>query len=265
MLSSSAPISSFETGLFQLSELKSSLVPFFFGLPSAGRLWHQRRMRFFLLVLFFGFSGGAHATEAVSPTEWKRTGSKNGVELYKREVPDSDVIQLKGEGVLNAPLWKIAATLLDTKRAKEWIDSMEESRVVEHLGAKTYIEYNHIGTPFVLKDRDFVSRVNIKTDPVKKTFALIYAPYTAPIEKSDYIRGKILSGVFGLTKIDAERTRLNAEVHCDPRGSVPKWIVNFFQSDWAYDTFLALRKQLEKNDVRIVDEFKHVLLPLQSY
>lgn len=222
-------------------------------------------MRKLTFCLMFSFFSQSQAADSQSPTEWQHTGTKNGVKLYKREVPDSDIIQLKGEGVLQAPLWKIAATLLDTKRAKEWIDSMEESRVVEHMGPRTYIEYNHIGTPFVMKDRDFVSRVNIKSDPLKKTFALVYLPYPAPIEKSDFIRGQILSGVFALTKVDAETTRLNAEVHCDPKGSVPKWIVNFFQSDWAYDTFLALQKQLQKNDVRVVDEFKDVLLPLQSY
>src|ERR1700680_2667051 len=108
--------------------------------------------------------------------DWKLVGNQHGVEIYPRDVPGSDVVAFKGQGTIEAPLWKVASILLDTKRAPEWAESLKESRVVRRLGVNSYIEYNHISLPFIIKDRDFVSEVRIDVDPNLKAFGLIYRP-----------------------------------------------------------------------------------------
>src|ERR1700730_9511815 len=91
--------------------------------------------------------------------DWKLVGNQHGVEIYRRDVPGSGVVAFKGQGTIEAPLWKVAAILLGTRRAPEWVESLKESRVVRRLGANAYIEYNHISLPFHFTDRDFVSEV----------------------------------------------------------------------------------------------------------
>lgn len=196
---------------------------------------------------------------------WEPTGKKEGIDLFRQEFPTSDVIALKGVGEIEAPLWKVAAALLDTQRAPEWVDSLVHSSVVRRLDPHTYIEYNHIGTPFFMKDRDFVSLVKILVDPVKKTFALHYSPTDEEVASYDHIRGSIEPGTFRLQAVDKNRTLLEGEILCDPKGGVPKWLVNFFQSDWAYETITALRKQTAKPDVRIPEEFAQVLQPTVGF
>ena len=200
-----------------------------------------------------------------SSAPWDEAGRKNGIELFKRETAGSDIIELKGIGVIEAPLWKVASALLDTERAPEWVDSLEKSSVVRRLTPLSYIEYNHIGTPFFMSDRDFVSLVNIQIDSDKQTFTLTYEPSNEAVPTRGRIRGSINPGIFRLTAIAPERTKLEGEILCDPKGAVPKWVVNMVQSAWAHDTIQALRKQTAKADVRIPTEFADVLQQTREF
>ncbi len=40
------------------------------------------------------------------------------------------------------------------------------------------------------------------------------------------------------------------EIHADPKGSVPKWLVNLFQKGWPRNTIEGIRKQAAKADVK---------------
>jgi hypothetical protein len=207
----------------------------------------------------------SHAALIPPSAPWEKTGTRSGIELFKRETPGSDIIELKGVGVIEAPLWKVASALLDTERAPEWVDSLEKSVLVRRLDPLTYIEYNHFGTPFFLADRDFVSLVKIQIDTEKKTFTLVYEPSEEPVPTLNHVRGIVSPGIFRLTAIEPDRTLLDGEVLCDPKGGIPKWLVNIFQSDWAHDTILALRKQTAKSDIRTPAEFEEVLLKTRQF
>ena len=45
-------------------------------------------------------------------------------------------------------------------------------------------------------------------------------------------------------------TLVVAEVEVDPRGSVPKFIVNMVQKSWPHTTLMSLRKQVAKPDIK---------------
>jgi hypothetical protein len=40
-------------------------------------------------------------------------------------------------------------------------------------------------------------------------------------------------------------------VHADPKGSMPKWLVNMFQKSWAHNTIMRLRAQVAKPDIKV--------------
>jgi hypothetical protein len=48
---------------------------------------------------------------------------------------------------------------------------------------------------------------------------------------------------------DGKGTRVSGDVHCDPRGAVPTWLVNFFQKEWPHTTFKKLRAQVAKPNI----------------
>jgi hypothetical protein len=194
-------------------------------------------------------------------TPWEKFDEEDGISVYRRDIEGSPLVALKGEGVVNASILKVASVIVDQKRAPEWIDSLTETKIVRKISKTEYVEWDHIATPFVLADRDFVFKTKLTLDPAKKKVLLNYHSVTdSAAPKTDYIRGVFVYGNFVLTSRDhGKKTHVSAEVLCDPKGSVAKWIVNLFQKSWPHNTIQSLRTQVAKPDIKDHPELKQKL------
>lgn len=193
-----------------------------------------------------------------SDYHWQKSCETDGLTIYWSRVPGSEVIAFKGNGIVDEPLDKVASVIVDTSRGTEWIDSLVSSKVVRTLTPTEFIEYDHVGIPFpfdtVMSDRDFVSHVTVDYDPATQRLTVSYLPAEdelAPVLKK-YTRG-VMTCVFKMVPMSLPgQTYVEAEVHCDPRGGVPKWLVNFFQEGWPQTTFENLRREVRKPDIKVV-------------
>jgi len=190
-----------------------------------------------------------------SVVQWNKCSNDNGLTTYWSKVEGSQVIAFRGEGIVNAPMEKVASIIIDTARGAEWINSLVESKVIRPISDTEFIEYDHVGIPFpfdsVISDRDFVSDVNIHFDPKTQWMTVSYKPTTDPSmpKLKKYARG-IVDCEFKITRMSIQsQTYVEARVFTDPKGNIPKWLVNFFQQGWPQDTFEGLRKQSMKKDI----------------
>jgi len=179
---------------------------------------------------------------------WEKVDTVDGVTVYRRSLPGSPIKSIRGVGVVDAPVAAVAAILLDERHSPDWINSLVEAKVVRHVQDNEYVEYNHVAMPFIVSDRDFVTlvhmeladeegRVLITSKPVEDEFAPA---------KEKVVRGG-LTGRYLLEPIDeGQHTRLTVELHADPKGALPAFVVNFFQKDWAHETLVGIRKQAAK-------------------
>jgi hypothetical protein len=219
------------------------------------------------LLTALALTTAAHADPPKDAAQWEQFDEEDGIRMYRRDVPGTSVVGLRGEGFVAAPIVRVASVLADRKRATEWIDRLVKTKVIREINESESINWNHIKTPSPLKDRDFVFRTLITTDAAKKKVVFSYYSVTDPLapEYDDYVRGSFKSGKFELTM--AERTNKDgsktkgtivvAEVVVDPKGAVPTFIVNMVQKSWPHKTLTALRKQVAKPDIkddkRVVD------------
>ncbi len=212
-----------------------------------------------LLVLSL-LTGVARADGPASASKWEQFDEDDGVRMFRREVPGSSIVALRGEGFVAAPITRVASVLADRKRSTEWIDRLVKTKVLRELSETESINWNHIKTPSPLKDRDFVFKSVITTNPAKKQVVFSYYSVTDSLapEYDAYVRGTFQSGKFvltmaGRTNKDGTKTRgtiVVAEVLVDPRGSVPTFIVNMVQKSWPHKTLTALRRQVAKPDIK---------------
>ena len=211
---------------------------------------------------FLLFSSLVFAVEPVAESQWVAAGKVDGVSLFEKSVKQSDFLAFRGEGLVEAPVWKLASIVLDAVRFTEWIDDVEDAHIVSRLDPLQFISYSHIGTPFVVKDRDFVNRVRLEWEPSFQLFKMFFEPDKSfTVSKTDYVRGEV-QGSFQL-KAHAKGTWVVAELHANPKGTVPSWIVNVFQKSWAENTFKGLRTQVRKADVLPPKEFKDLFRELK--
>lgn len=211
-----------------------------------------------VLVSSLALAGLAQADDA--KPKWELFDEEDGIKMYRHDVPGSSIVALRGEGFVAAPITRVASVLADRSRSTEWIDRLKRTKLLRQISETEAIEWDHITTPPPLKDRDFVFKTVITTDPAKKKVFFSYYSVTDPAapESDDYVRGTFKSGRFELTvaertNADGSKTRgtiVNAQVEVDPRGSVPKFIVNMVQKSWPHKTLMALRKQVAKPDIK---------------
>jgi len=203
----------------------------------------------------------APSAQPPAPPAWEKLGEDDGIAVYRREVPGSPLIAFKGEGIVDASILRVASVLSDSARATEWIDSLAESKIVRQVSETETIHYDHVGTPFVLKDRDFVSDCKLEFDPSQKKVTLKIHAVTDPLAPpTTYVRGELLESSFTLTSLEhGTKTNVVAEIHADPKGSVAHWIVNLFQKRWPRNTITRLRKQVAKPDIQEHPRLKTVL------
>ena len=200
----------------------------------------------FAVVALLADRGHASAWEPVLTTS-------DGIQIFEKEETESGLIEFRGIGVVEAPLPVVATVIFDTGRRQEWIKGLAESRILRWGGKDTYVEYDHIDMPIFFTDRDFVSKIRIRYDHSKKEMVFHYEPSDDPsAPRTDYLRGEVLKMTFLLRSIDSDgKTQLEAEFLCDPKGWIPKWLVNFFVKDWPKTTMRSLRKEVLKSDIFI--------------
>ena len=198
-------------------------------------------------------------------TAWEKVGDEAGVAVFRREVPGSAFLAVKGTGVVDAPPRTVALVLLDDARAPEWVDSLAEARVVRVVSPAEYIEYNRAAMPLIVSDRDFVNAVSMSVDTERHAVVIRSVPATdalAPPTRA--VRG-VLDATYLLESIDGgKRTRLTVEIESDPKGWLPAWLVNFFQKDWARETIEGIRKQCAKPDLKAPAGFAQFLAQLSN-
>jgi len=180
---------------------------------------------------------------------------KDGIKSYKQEIAGSSLLAFRGEAVVQAPLARVASVLFDAHRAKEWMDDLNETVIVKWFSEVEFLEYDHMAAPVLIQDRDFVSRVTMLFDQRKSEMSFVLRTALAkdiPAEylTSKYVRGDLDGSKYTLSPTaDGRATLVIGEVHADPKGALPKWLVNFFQKDWPVDTLVNLRKQCAKENI----------------
>jgi hypothetical protein len=214
-------------------------------------------------VLACAGSARAGSTRAADSDGWEQIADKEGVKVYRRSVPGSRLKSMRGIGIVDAPVRIVALVLLDDPRAPEWVDSLAESRVVRVLSPYEYVEYNHVAMPAIVRDREFITRVSLAVSRADATAYIRSVPTDDPsIAHTKIVRG-LLSGYYALQSIDGgKRTLLTIELHSDPAGLIPAWLVNLFQKDWARATIAGIRRQTKKPDLKTPPEFAQFLAEL---
>lgn len=191
------------------------------------------------------------ASQADDPptAKWEKVTSESGINVFKKEVEGSPVIAFKGDGVIDAPILRVISVLTDTSRSKEWVDRLVEASILEKVSPLERIQYNHIKTPPGLDDRDFVARAKLNIDVANKRMTINIQSTThasKPAGANGIVRGELIGSSFLLVPLEGGKTRVITEIHADPKGDVPKFVVNMVQKDWPINTIKGLRKQVGK-------------------
>jgi hypothetical protein len=184
---------------------------------------------------------------------WEAIRSDAGIQVSRKVVEGSPFVAFRGEGDVNAPILAVADVLVDIPHENQWMDSVREARILRKVSDTEYILYSHLGTPPTMTDRDFVTDVHVAIDASKRGLTVeMHSVEDAAAPHTDYVRALLTESSFTLrASPDGKTTHVVAEIHCDPKGSIASWAVNFFQRSWGYNTLQSLRRQVARGQAPV--------------
>jgi hypothetical protein len=206
-------------------------------------------LRAIFLLLAMSWTA-AHAVD-FSQAAWELDGDDHGVKVYRWTPPGSDLFAFRVEGEIDTTVPKLVQVLTDTEHRTAWAPALTETYVVRWISPVERIEYNRVRTPWPIRDRDFVIQGKAEFDGQGGVELRFHSIQDETIGDKGPVRGEAYDSTYKLTPIDdRKRTKLEYRMLIDPKGSLPRFIVNMYQSRFPKNLMLALQRQAHRTDLK---------------
>ncbi len=174
---------------------------------------------------------------------WEKIRSEKGVAVYSREIEGSSLLAFKAEGIVDMSYGKALAVLRDVEEATAWDQALKKKITIEDISDIEAITYSVVDMPWPLKNRDMVVTNKLHYDP--KTMELVVKSSSIEHKKyppnDTYVRAQIKFANFRFKPFNG-KSKFYMEVHVDPKGSIPDWVINMVQKDMPMDFIQRLSK-----------------------
>jgi NAD(P)-dependent dehydrogenase (short-subunit alcohol dehydrogenase family) len=190
----------------------------------------------------------AHA-DASKDGSWQQIKQGDGITVYRHVVEGSPLKEFRGRGTVDAPVAAILAVFNDVPHATEWMDSCNGSRAVADISDSEKVVYNRTHAPWPVSDRDAVLHNVARFDEAERRVELDFwsvddakEPPVKGVVRMPYLRGHWILW----PSTDGQTTRVEYQVHANPGGALPSWLVNYVSRDLPWKTIEGLRAQVKR-------------------
>lgn len=196
-----------------------------------------------LFILFITLGASSNIALAKG---WETVGTYNNVKVSRKTVEGSPLFAFRGVTEADISLDVLISTFSDPKQRRHWVDRYEEHVTIKKTPlSETY--WIHFGLPPLVSDRDYVLKSDAKIDRDAGVIEVKIKSVTHPKYPPDCcVRAEVKGTYYKFTALSATRTKLEVEVHTDPKGMLPNWLVNLIQKKWPSKTLSGLIKHARK-------------------
>ncbi len=189
----------------------------------------------------------AAAAELENDTAWELSAQQDGIDVYTRPVAGSGIKEFKGVADIDASLITIGALLRDSDQLKTWFPNTPESKLLKREGEVAY-QYSVMATPWPISDRDNVLRSVTQTDREAGVMRITVtaAPDEHP-EQTDRVRVRKANGSWLLKAVNESKTRVTFQMHLEPGGGIPQWMINARVVGTPLEAITNLRQAVKAN------------------
>lgn len=169
-----------------------------------------------------------------SDWELAKDDKKRGIQIFLREVPGSDLKEFRGEVTVSARIQSLVALVEDTSYTPEWLHQCKAMELIEAYSPRRKLLYMVSDAPWPVTDRDSVLLSELSQDDTGQ----VVIDMTAVPEKfpanEDYIRIPKMHGTWTFTPEADGQVRVVYQVHAEPGGALPSWLINSVVVDNPY-------------------------------
>lgn len=192
------------------------------------------------VILMFNMSALAHAKG------WSSLGLIDGVKVSRMTVEGSPLFAFRGERVADIPLDVLIATFADPEERSKWVDMYEDHKTFEKTKLRE-VYWIRFDLPPLISDRDYVlesvakidkenAKISVEIKSVEHPKAPIGCCVRAEVKRTSYV----------FTALSPSETKMEVEVHTNPKGLLPGWLINMIQKKWPAKTLNSLYQRALK-------------------
>ena len=197
---------------------------------------------------------------------WEILYTKQGIRVEKGLVAESPYHALRGTGIAQTSIGRTISILYDHTRANQWVHDLAESIELRD-DALSKVVWQRYTNPWPVRNRDFTYLAEPHFNEKKKYFQAWMTDISdtditlSAIEQhrirdqSCCIAGKLIYGSWQFRPTGPASTCVRVEIMFDPKGYVPPFVVNQFQTNWPFNTIQGLQEQALKNDIVLHEIF----------
>lgn len=207
------------------------------------------------LLIFCGassFSAEFKTLDIADDGKWKKDRIRRGFTVYLRDEKEakSDILPIKVEGVLNAPIDSIMENLRVVEGSETWTPDLLKKTTLKDLGPREAITFSLTDMPWPVYDRRLVLHNKLLLD--KKRKLLFVLSRTVPFDGAPIPERTVEAFVgysnMGFRPLNKKQTYVELTAFIDPRGSIPSWIINFYQTSWPIDFLEAIEERANEHN-----------------
>ena len=202
-----------------------------------------------VLVLFLLWTMLAFSSDNANAWELAKEG--NGIKVYTRPVDGSNFKEYKGIMTLDASVSSLVALIDDTPAYPDWIDTCIEGKTIKRISPAESYTYTVNKAPWPVSNRDAVVRNVIRQDreTLVVTIEITGIPDFVP-PKAGLTRVKYIKGFWQLRPLEEGKVEVIYQVHNEPGGKLPSWLVNSVVVNQPYRTLLNMKKMVKESRYR---------------
>jgi hypothetical protein len=183
----------------------------------------------------------------VGPWELEAQDEDKDISVFTRTVDGSPLKEFKGVTHIKTDVSAFVALLRDTDSATDWMHNVKDFKVMTRPSDTENVVYTVNNTPWPVTDRDaYIRSVMTATATGAVTSSLTAEPEFKEANE-DYIRMPELKGSWVFTPQAEGMVEVVYQVHANPGGSLPDWLVNTIVVETPMNTLSNLQEIVVKD------------------
>lgn len=182
---------------------------------------------------------------------WELAREQEGIQVYTQKIEHSPIAEALAIITVESTLPALAALIMDADRQQEWIDSVDESRLLQQVSDREIYLYTVSRAPWPVADRDTVVSSELSQDRRSGivTIRSLAAPDFLPPAEG-LLRIREVDSTWKLIPRSDHKVELCYRMHSDPGGQLPAWLVNSVVVNQPYNTLKNLRERVQQPPYR---------------
>eukprot|EP01016_Furgasonia_blochmanni_P043738 TRINITY_DN5983_c0_g1_i1.p1 TRINITY_DN5983_c0_g1~~TRINITY_DN5983_c0_g1_i1.p1 ORF type:complete len:287 (-),score=62.32 TRINITY_DN5983_c0_g1_i1:181-951(-) len=188
-------------------------------------------------------------TENVST--WENVVKEEHLQIYKIKHENNPAVLVKAFTKIPAEAEKVYEVIYNEAVRKKWENVLAEFTCIHRFDEDSDVIYSSFKAPFGVSDRDFCQkRTTRKNFPGQGEFVIhfksINFPTCPPVKKKIRAETHISGYVIRPLKTNPKHSSLTIVAQTDPKGAIPKAIVNYAAGKAPADWVKSLTKACQK-------------------